>query len=159
MAEQVTVSLSDIVENIARRSRLVPHLLLRWVGAWVDFIVLALLFLAPDYVLGNDLYRATLAIWLGAAILYFPIGEGVWGRTIGKLVTGTIVVDATGHAPGLLKASLRTLLRLIEVNPLLAGGIPAALAVALSSKRQRLGDMVVRTYVVRIKKLARAELS
>jgi hypothetical protein len=80
MAEQATVSLSDIVENIARRSRLVPHLLLRWVGAWVDFIVLALLFLAPDYVLGNDLYQATLPIWLGAAILYFPIGEGVRGE-------------------------------------------------------------------------------
>jgi hypothetical protein len=37
--------------------------------------------------------------------------------------------------------------------------LPAALAVALSSKRQRLGDMLARTYVVRIKKLARAEVS
>ena len=146
----------DIAEDIARDSKLLPHLLLRWAGSWIDLIVLALLLIVPDFLLGNEVYQATMAIWLGAAILYFPIAEGFWGRTAGKLLTGLIVVDHAGRPPGLLKAAVRTLLRLVEVNPLLLGGIPAAIAVAASQRRQRLGDMLARTYVVRLKELRRA---
>ena len=138
-------------EQIARRSTLGLHLLLRWIGAWVDFIVLFLFFLVPNYLLGDEGYRATMAIWLGAAILYFPIGEGFWGRTVGKLFTGLIVVDEAGRPPGILKATIRTVLRLIEVIwvPLVA-----VISVVCSDKRQRLGDMVARTYVVCAAELA-----
>jgi len=44
--------------------------------------------------------------------------------------------------------------RLVEVNPLLLGGLPAGIAVAMSRRRQRLGDMLAGTYVVRRKDLA-----
>lgn len=142
--------------DVAQRSDLFLHLLLRWAGAWIDLIVLALFLLGPDYLLGNERYQATLPIWLGAVVLYFPVGEAFWGRTLGKLLTGMVVVDETGRAPGVLRALLRTLLRVFEVNPLLAGGIPAAIAVAVTKKRQRLGDMVAGTYVVRTKELRRA---
>lgn len=138
-------------KQIARRSTLSLHLLLRWLGACVDLIILFLFFLVPNCLLGDKAYRATMAIWLGVAILYFPIGEGLWGRTVGKLVTGLIVVDEAGRPPGILKATIRTVLRLIEVIwvPLVA-----VIAVACSEKRRRLGDMVARTYVVRAAELA-----
>ena len=54
---------------------------------------------------------------------------------------------------------MRTLLRLFEVNPLLLGGIPAAIAVLCSKNRQRLGDMLAGTYVIRTKDLAKARLA
>src|ERR1700692_2447293 len=113
---------------IARQSKLLPHLLRRCVGAWTDLFALGLILVVPDYLLGNDQYRATMAIWIGAAILYFPLCEGIWGRTVGKLITGLVVVDKDGHAPGILKAVVRTVLRLAEVNPLLLGGVPAGIA-------------------------------
>jgi uncharacterized RDD family membrane protein YckC len=119
----------------------------------VDFLVIGLLLMGPDYLLGNKAYRETLAIWLGIIVLYFLIGEGLWGRTLGKLLTGMVVLDKSGHAPGIWKSGLRTILRLIEVNPLLAGGTLAAIVVALSQRRQRIGDMLAQTYVVRVKDL------
>jgi uncharacterized RDD family membrane protein YckC len=157
MSEGIATGGLATPEDIAQRSSLALLLVLRWIGAWIDLIVLALFLLAPDYFLGNETYRATIAIWLGLVILYFPIGEAFWGRTLGKLLTGLVVVDADGRPPGLLKAVLRTLLRLFEVNPLVAGGLPAGIAVAVSQKRQRLGDMVAGTYVVRARDLARAK--
>jgi uncharacterized RDD family membrane protein YckC len=143
-------------EKIAQQSPLVSHLLLRWLGAWLDLLVVMFLLAVPDFILGNATYRATIVIWLAAAFLYFPIAESIWGRTVGKLITGMIVVDKDGHPPGFLKAVLRTLLRLIEVNPVLLGGLPAYVVV-MSEKRQRLGDMLARTYVVRVKALANAK--
>jgi uncharacterized RDD family membrane protein YckC len=43
---------------------------------------------------------------------------------------------------------VRTLFRLIEVNPILAGGLPAGIAVIATRGKQRLGDMAAGTYVL-----------
>jgi uncharacterized RDD family membrane protein YckC len=141
------------IEAIVKRSSMGSYLFRRWLGAWIDFILLALCLLIPDYLLGNQLYQQTLLIWLAVPILYFPVLEGIWGRSIGKLITGTMVVDSSGNVPGIWKAVLRTVPRIIEVNPLLVGGLIAGIAVAVSENRQRLGDMLAGTYVVRVKDL------
>jgi uncharacterized RDD family membrane protein YckC len=120
----------------------------RWLGAWIDFIVLLSFLLVPDYVLGNETYRATLAIWLSLLAAYFPVTEMLFGRTLGKLVTRTRVVNDAGSRPSFLQAIVRTLFRLIEVNPILVGGLPAGIAVIASRSKQRLGDMVAGTYVL-----------
>jgi len=150
-------------EDLVQQSNLVFYLLLRWLGCWIDLVVVLLLVLAPaviapasrgvvpDYVLG-----AALLIGLAVAILYFPVGEAFWGRTLGKLLTGLVIIDRDGRPPGIGRALLRTLLRLIEVNPLLMGAIPAAIAVLASQHRQRLGDMAASTFVVRSKHLKMA---
>ena len=121
----------------------------RWAGAWIDFIIVALFFVGPAFVLGNAVYQRTIAIWLLLAALYFPLLEGIKGWSLGKLVTGTRVVDAQGHRPGVRKAAIRTVARLFEVNPLLFGGLPAGIAVLISKSRQRVGDMMAETYVLR----------
>ena len=120
----------------------------RWLGAWIDFIVLLSFLIVPDYVLGNATYQATLAIWLSLLAAYFPVTEMVFGKSLGKLLTRTRVVNEAGGRPSLLQAIVRTLFRLIEVNPLLAGGLPAGIAVAVSRGKQRLGDMAAKTYVL-----------
>jgi uncharacterized RDD family membrane protein YckC len=125
----------------------------RWLGAWIDFVVVAAILIVPDATLGNDRYQATSAVWLTLCVLYFPVTEGLTGRSLGKLVTGTKVVTVAGHRPGVLRALVRTLTRLVEVNPLLLGGTPAAIAVLASRNHQRLGDMAAGTYVVKAKDL------
>jgi uncharacterized RDD family membrane protein YckC len=120
----------------------------RWLGAWIDFVVLLSFLVVPDYVLGNETYRATLAIWLTLLAAYFPVAEMLFGKTVGKLVTRTRVVNEAGRRPSFLQAIVRTLFRVIEVNPLLVGGLPAGIAVVASRSKQRLGDMVAGTYVL-----------
>jgi len=153
-------------EDLVQQSNLAFYLLLRWFGCWIDLAFVLLLVLAapiignvvPSDVRANPAYQATIFIWLAAAILYFPVCEAFWGRTLGKLLTGLVIIDRDGQPPGIGKALLRTLLRLIEVNPFLVGGIPAGIAVLASQHRQRLGDMAARTYVVRGKHLRMARL-
>ena len=39
-------------------------------------------------------------------------------------------------------------MRLLEVNPLLFGGLPAGIAILTSERKQRIGDMLAGTVVV-----------
>ncbi|MGO9326711.1 MAG: RDD family protein [Steroidobacteraceae bacterium] len=141
------------VEAIARRSRPGVMLALRWLGTVVDWLIFFGFLIVPDWLLGNERYQQTIWVWLGPIVLYYPVLEGFWGRTPGKLIAGTIVVDAAGRPPGIWKAVLRTLARLFEVNPFLAGGIPAGIVMLNSVTRRRVGDMWAKTYVVRNKDL------
>jgi uncharacterized RDD family membrane protein YckC len=127
----------------------------RWLGAWIDFIVLLSFLVVPDYVLGNETYRATLFVWVGLLLAYFPLMEAVFGKTVGKFVTRTRVVNAAGDRPSVVQTLVRTLFRLIEVNPLLVGGVPAGIAVAASRHKQRIGDMAANTYVLFERDVAR----
>jgi uncharacterized RDD family membrane protein YckC len=127
----------------------------RWLGAWIDLAVVCIIVVCADSVLGNDLYRKTRAIWLLLAVCYFPVTEGLAGRSLGKVISGTKVVDQFGRAPGIGKAVIRTLTRILEVNPLLAGGIPAGLIVNFSKTRQRWGDLLAGTFVIKNKDLPR----
>ena len=114
----------------------------RWVGTVVDFLFLALVGLAAWKL------EKLLAVWIAIAIGYYPLLEGYLGATFGKYVAAIRVVDQHGGRPGLWKAILRTLARLIEVNPILFGGIPAGIIVLASKKKQRLGDMMAGTFVL-----------
>jgi uncharacterized RDD family membrane protein YckC len=131
----------------------------RWLATWIDFLVLAGFLLIPDGVLGNALYQKTLFVWLGLIALYYPLLEGLTGTTLGKWIAHVKVVDEQGQIPGIGKAVIRTLLRLVEVNPILAGGLPAGIVVLTSKKRQRLGDMAAQTYVLKTSDLGKIRRS
>lgn len=53
--------------------------------------------------------------------LYYPILEGLEGGTAGKSMLGIRVFDYEGRIPGVMKALVRTLTRVVEVNPCLIG--------------------------------------
>jgi uncharacterized RDD family membrane protein YckC len=127
----------------------------RWLATWIDFLLLAGFLFLPDALLGNALYQKTLLLWLALIALYYPLLEGLTGTTLGKWIAHVKVVDEQGQTPGIGKAILRTLLRLIEVNPVLAGGLPAGIVVLTSKKRQRLGDMAAQTYVLKTSDLGK----
>ena len=84
-------------------------------------------------------------IYLG----YFFVQEAAWGATLGKRIFGLRVVQLDGRTAGWVASLWRTLLRLLEVNPVLFGAIPGGLAVTWSKRKQRLGDMLARTVVIR----------
>ncbi len=121
----------------------------RWAATWLDFLLFGGLLWALLASLGEGRLGLCLAVWLAVLAAYYPVLEGLTGRTLGKLLFGLKVVDQNGRNPGLLKAIIRTIVRLVDVNPLLMGGVPAGIAVLASKKRQRLGDMAAGTYVLR----------
>lgn len=79
---------------------------------------------------------------------YFFLFEATWSRTPGKYVQGLVVVDSSGGRCGWRRAAVRTLLRILEANPLLFGGLPAGLVIMASERNQRLGDLAAGTLVV-----------
>jgi uncharacterized RDD family membrane protein YckC len=80
-------------------------------------------------------------------MLYYVLLEGLFGRTVGKLVTGIRVIDAkTGRTQGIFTALARTLLRIIDS----IGGYPLGwIVVICNDRRRRRGDMAADTLAVR----------
>lgn len=151
MAHAAVFTEPDVLDVVHRRSKgMLPR---RWAATWIDLMVVAAFFVLPDAAFGNEFYQSTFLLWFLLALSYFPLSEGLTGRSLGKLVVGTVVVTAAARPPGLWKATLRTLTRVVEVNPVFFGGLPALFVVLLSTHRQRLGDMLAGTYVVRSKDL------
>ncbi|MBW2038747.1 MAG: RDD family protein [Deltaproteobacteria bacterium] len=84
-------------------------------------------------------------LWL----VYFVLQEGILGQTIGKKITKIMVVKVNGEKAGWLKVLLRNLFRFIDVlGP--APYILGMISIMVSKKRQRIGDIVAKTIVVRL---------
>lgn len=103
--------------------------------------------------------------WLGAALIYItlflllfayaPVFETFWrGRTPGKAALGLRVVTTEGAPVRFRHAAIRGALGLVDFW-LLTGGV-AVLAVLLTRRNQRLGDLVAGTLVLRERTGARA---
>lgn len=121
----------------------------RYLAAFIDnvFAVIFMLVLAKSI---SDRYPAVQAMtFVTAYFLYFFLLEAITGRTIGKLFLGLVVIGFDGRRITWRQALVRTLWRLIEVNPVLFGALPAGIIAWLSPHHQRLGDVTAGTVVVR----------
>ena len=96
---------------------------------------------------------------MGLAIVvyltYFLGQEATWSNTIGKRLFGLRLCRLNGEPCGWPEASIRTLARIVEVNPILLGGLPAAIVGATSKRHQRLGDMLGGCVVIRASEIGR----
>jgi len=81
-------------------------------------------------------------------LAYFVVLEALWSRTVGKYFQGLIVRKLDGGRCDWRAALIRGGLRIVEVNPLLLGGLPAGLFVISTDRKQRLGDILAGTVVV-----------
>ena len=88
---------------------------------------------------------ASALVYLG----YFLVQEGSWSNTLGKRLFGLRICRLDGSRSGWDTAFIRTGTRIVEVNPVVFGGLPAALVGAFSRRHQRLGDMFAGSLVVR----------
>lgn len=82
-----------------------------------------------------------------ASFIYYWVCEGLWGRTLGKRFCDLRVLRADGSPIGLGRALVRTLARAVDVLP--AFYLVGAVAVWLTPRDQRLGDLAAGTVVVR----------
>lgn len=134
--------------------------LLRALGALIDmaisFVVyIAFIFLITALSSQGLLTEATTALLTIAmtvvSFLVLPVTLEVAlrGRSVGKLAVGGRIVRVDGGAITFRHSFIRGLLGVLEIY-LTAGGL-AVLAGALSSRSQRLGDMVAGTYSQRVR--------
>jgi len=143
----------------------------RIVATWIDLFLVGVLYrlLARPLHLPLDLdsrlrgasgsattdYASRLAHSSGAVLayavilgVYFVALEGLWGRTVGKLLTGIRVVRLdTGGPAGFGQVLVRTVFRVLDG---IGGYLVGFVVTVLSRRRQRIGDMAAGTLVVRV---------
>jgi uncharacterized RDD family membrane protein YckC len=81
-----------------------------------------------------------------STLLYFVIAEHYYGATVGKWLFGLTVVTLDGEKPELLAHIVRGMTRIPEAMMLM---IPYLIVIPFSQRRQRFGDIITETLVVR----------
>lgn len=79
-------------------------------------------------------------------LLYFVIAETYYQTTLGKRLFGLKVVTVDGEKPDLLAHLVRGMTRLPEM---MMAMIPYLVVIPFSKRKQRFGDMITDTLVVR----------
>ncbi len=127
----------------------------RLIAQIVDGIVLAIV----NYAIGASMAGAASYSFFGAEalpfvgagllvfLLYFAVLEGTWGATIGKMAMKIRVVREDGSACGIGPAFIRNILRIVDILPFLY--IIGIIFIQRSDKKQRLGDRIAGTVVVK----------
>jgi uncharacterized RDD family membrane protein YckC len=80
------------------------------------------------------------------ALAYYVVMEVQWGGTVGKMVLGLKVVKESGERIDWQASIIRNILRIVDGFFFYLVG---AIIVWTSKKKQRLGDMIAHTLVVR----------
>jgi uncharacterized RDD family membrane protein YckC len=124
---------------------------IRFIAFLIDSIVLALLIGAMGSILGFSAYSQTAGWGFGLLsfiifLAYFTYLEGSKGQTIGKMVTKIKVVREDGGNINMTQAFTRTILRIIDG---LLAYLIGAILIWRSDKKQRLGDSIAQTVVVK----------
>ena len=130
----------QIVPGVASKDRF-------FAATFDELFIIILGFAAVLAMPTNPIWRVTafVAIYLG----YFFLFEAIVGSTPGKLVFGLWVRRLGGGKCSWQQAGVRTLTRIVEVNPLLLGALPAGITILVTRNRQRLGDLFAGTTVRR----------
>ena len=121
-------------------------------GVTITVCFVAIMSVSLTSALSGDLFRF-LAILLPFAVNigYSMVLEWLWrGQTLGKFVVGSRVMDVQGLRLHFSQVVIRNLIRLFDALPLfyLVGGV----AMMVSRRAQRLGDLAANTVVIRVRK-------
>ena len=140
------------IRFLARVIDLIIHYVVTFVVvifiAVVASVIAGIMGVSPDLVaekLGSQALIGYVLAILGS-IAYHTICEGVHGSTLGKLICGLVVVKEDGTYCGVFAALGRSFAFYIDG---LFFGIPAAISMSDTAKRQRLGDRWAKTMVVK----------
>ena len=120
----------------------------RYMAAVIDNIAAMVLAVLVAKSIPDDLAILQLAAAVATYLGYYLLLEGLLARTPGKLATGLVVIQLDGRRCSWRQALVRTVFRLVEVNPALLGALPAAVCIVVSQNHQRFGDRVAGTFVV-----------
>lgn len=117
----------------------------RVVAILVDLILIGVITSIVGGALGPG--RATGVVGLLITFGYYIYLEGTYGRTLGKMALGLVVVTEGGGPVDYEAAAIRTLLRLVDVLPVFY--LVGFVVMLLTDRTQRVGDIVADTVVVR----------
>ena len=84
--------------------------------------------------------------WIAFFLVYYVYMEGSRGQTIGKMITKIKVVNEDGGKIYMKQALIRNVLRFLDA---IAFYLVGAILIWRSDKKQRLGDSVAKTIVVK----------
>ena len=127
-------------------------------AAIVDGVLFAIVFIAIGLVTGGGSsghgqasvhlsgapFLVYMLLWFG----YFTVCEAVTGQTLGKRLLAIRVVGEGGSKVSGGQAATRNLLRLVDVLPVLYVVGLVSIAATGEGRRQRVGDLAARTWVV-----------
>lgn len=125
---------------------------IRFVSIVIDGIILGLIFGILGSILGRGMMESGMIPWWWGLfyfivyIGYYTYLEGSRGQTIGKMVTKIRVVREDGGEIDMNQAFTRNILRIIDG---LIAYLVGAILIWRSDKKQRLGDRVAKTVVVK----------
>lgn len=129
----------------------------RIIAAVIDLVVLVIVFVVMSLSFGDTRTSSTggslsltggpFLLYLVLAFLYYTIPEAVFGRTLGKLVTGIRVIRDDGAPCTLRDVLLRNALRVVDGLPVFS--IAGLICIAITDQKQRIGDLSAGTLVVR----------
>ena len=131
--------------QISTRHTIIP----RYMAASLDGLAAILAGILIAQAIGEQYPILQISALIVVYLSYFFLLEGLLGRTPAKFMAGLIIVQYDGRRCTWRQAFVRTAFRLLEVNPVLLGGLPAGLCIITSEHHQRIGDRIARTVVVR----------
>jgi uncharacterized RDD family membrane protein YckC len=135
----------------------------RAVAAFLDVVFLLIYLLIASYIITQNLFETNfnsvqnkwslLSIFLLRLpwLLYSPVIEYLTnGRSLGKLIMGIRVVKSNGETAGLREYFTRWIFRIVDIW--VGGfGFLALLVAGTTEKRQRIGDIMADTVVIKVK--------
>ncbi len=127
----------------------------RVVAAMFDGTFALILSLVAAKLTPENLLTLHIVVIVSVYIGYFFVFEGFFARTPGKFIMRLAVAQLDGRRCTWKQVAIRTAYRLLEVNPLLLGAVPAAICIVSSKHRQRIGDRVAGTVVTFARRLRR----
>ena len=124
---------------------------IRFISFLIDTIVLGVLIGVIGSILGFSVVSRTVGWGFGLLsfiifLAYFTYLEGSKGQTIGKMVTKIKVVGEDGEMINMNQAFTRNILRVIDG---LLAYLIGAILIWRSEKKQRLGDRIAKTVVIK----------
>jgi uncharacterized RDD family membrane protein YckC len=123
----------------------------RFIAGGIDLVIQILVLAALALLLSRagDVGAAVFAaVYFGLIFFYDVLFEVLGGgRTPGKRWTGLRVVRSGGHPITFVRSALRNILRVIDILPFFY--MVGMLAIFVTSRNQRIGDLAAGTHVVR----------
>jgi uncharacterized RDD family membrane protein YckC len=120
----------------------------RLIAAFFDHLIAFALMLVIVGVVPEEFPVVKAVLFFLVYLSYYFVLETFWSRTMGKYLQGLVVRTTDGSLIGWKAALIRSVTRIVEVNPLLLGGLPAGIAIISSERKQRIGDLLAGTLVV-----------
>jgi len=124
---------------------------IRFVAILIDWLILgiiATILNASGALVGA--YSTTVAIGVVISLVYFTLLLGHSGQTIGMMLVKIRVVKEADYSPiGYTEAAIRTIFLYIDEIPFVVPYLLGAILIWTSEKKQRLGDRIAHTIVVK----------